>query len=157
MWRFGEDKYYTFFLEYSSWAVKQGFPQAWIYSVDDARLLLHTLADRSKFGYEFRKLIVYQSTTLIGDGVHYINGVGAVGETTFILEANLNSFLCDGNNSNACFLANIVRGSNVGNCTFVEKLYTDCVYQFNFEDNKCKLPLILNQLNHINYSFIYPL
>lgn len=138
MWRFGEDKYYTNYLEYSSWAVKQGFPQAWIYNINDARLLLHTLANRGKIGYEFRKMIVYQGTTLIGDGKNYVNGVGNIGELTFILEANLNSFLCTGDNSNVCNLINTVRGSNMANCSFVEYLYTDCVYQFTFQNNKCK-------------------
>jgi len=115
-----------------------GFPETWIYSLEDARLLLHSLARRDSQGFELRRLIVYQGTTFIGDGAHFEGSVGAVGDRTFTLEANRNSFACSGANEKVCGLLNKFFYSSGGNCSFVESLYAACEYSFQYESNNCE-------------------
>lgn len=138
MWRIGQDNYYENFLEYSSWAVKQGYPHAWIYSIAEARTLLHALARRDFIGVELRRHIAYQATTFLGDGVNFIRGVGAVGDITFTKEANKNNFTCTGENEATCTLLDRQYFSSAADCQAVEDLYLFCVDQFNFQNNKCK-------------------
>ena len=137
MWRIGKDIYYDNLMEYSSWAVLQGYPQAWIYSVDDARTLLHALARRDATGVALRSHIVRQGTTFFGEGKIIAGGVGALGDVTFTQEANANSFICDGDNEEACRLLNIFYNSSAALCTEIEGLYDTCLNQYNFQNNKC--------------------
>ena len=49
-WRYGREDFYSTLVEYSSWAVLQGYPNAFIYSVSDARILLDKLASADDDG-----------------------------------------------------------------------------------------------------------
>ena len=138
MWRIGTDSYYSTYFEYSSWCVLQGYPQAWLYSVDDARTLLYALAARNADGIALRKFITYQGTTFVGNGFNYSGGVGNVGEYTFTLEANLNRFACIGVNEAACRLMDVVYASSAAYCNAVEALYSSCQYQYQFANSRCK-------------------
>jgi hypothetical protein len=115
-----------------------GFPQTWIYSLEDARLLLHSLARRDALGFELRRFIVYQGTTFIGDGSYFEGSVGSAGDRTFTLEANRNSFACSGPNQQACGLLDKFFNSSGSNCAFVEELYLQCKYSYQYESNSCE-------------------
>jgi hypothetical protein len=138
MWRIGADKYYTNYMEYSSWCVKQGFPYAWIYSVEDARTLLFQLARRDSIGVLFRERIMYKGTTLIGDGKHFVNGVGDIGDIAFSREANRGDFACEGDSAAACLVLDVFYNSSAAQCEAVETLYTNCINQYTFSNNLCK-------------------
>ena len=167
MWNFGKNKYYLNMMEYSSWATGEqrclyskgyllllqssihhhcivfhqlvdGFPQTWIYSIEDARLLLHSLARRDTLGFELRRFIVYQGTTFIGDGSYFEGSVGSAGDRTFTLEANRNSFACSGPNEQACGLLDKFFNSSGSDCGFVEDLYLQCRYSYQYESNSCE-------------------
>eukprot|EP01034_Spumella_vulgaris_P028799 gene28799-35723_t len=134
MWKLvGSDNYYNKFVEYSSWSIKQGYPQAYIYSIDEARLLLDTLARQDQQGQDFRRHVLYTGSTFIGDGVNYVNGVGNVGEITFTPEANLGNFSChDSPNAAACDLLDTNYASSGKLCLQVEAMYTTCYNQYRF-------------------------
>lgn len=128
MWHFGTVNYYRGYMEYSTWATRAGFPESWIYDVKDSELLLSTLAERSNSALEFRKSIVYGSTTLIGDGERFINKVGAVGEVTFIVENSEANFSCTGEKTAACDLIQEAVISSAEQCNYIEVLlYDACV------------------------------
>ena len=96
MWYFGDVNYIEENIEYSSWAIKQGFPYSYIWSVEEAGALLKALADRSETGVGFRKGIAASATTYIGDGVNYKNGVGDIGDRAFTIENSFAKYFCDG-------------------------------------------------------------
>lgn len=50
-WRYGREDFYSTLVEYSSWAVLQGYPNAFIYTVNDAQILLDKLASADDNGY----------------------------------------------------------------------------------------------------------
>jgi hypothetical protein len=127
MWHFGTVNYYRGLMEYSTWATRSGFPNSWLYDVKDSELLLSTLAERSSEANEFRKRIVYRSTTLIGDGKRYINNVGDVGEVTFIVENSKANFSCTGDKKAACDLIQAPIISSSEQCDYIEiLLYQVC-------------------------------
>ena len=138
MWRFGQKSFYNNFIEYSTWCVKQGFPNAYIYSIEDARLLLSVLASKDAVGLELRTHISYRGTTFIGDGVNYDNSMGDIGDVGFTLEANLGDFSCSGENSVACSLLNEEFTSSAAFCQSIEDMYLVCYNQYNFNNDKCK-------------------
>jgi hypothetical protein len=141
MWRIGADNYFYNFIEYSSWATKQGYPQAWIYSVDDARLLLHSLARRDATGVALRRHLAYQSTTYFGDGRTFIRGVGALGDVAFTIESNTNSFACTGENAEVCSLLNTFYDSSYAECQVITEMFETCEFRFNLDNIKCKAPM----------------
>jgi hypothetical protein len=149
MWRIGADNYFYNFMELSSWATRQGYPQAWLYSVDEARTLLHALARRDSVGVALRRHIVYQGTTFFGDGVNITRGVGELGDRTFTTEANLNSFSCDGDGENAevCQMLDNLYSSSPQHCLEIEELYTVCEDRYNLDNIKCKS-------YRLNYFFV---
>lgn len=102
MWYFGDYDYYTSLIEYSSWSITSGFVVGFINNPYDAQKVLTALADDSLAGFAFRSQVSYLSTTYIGDGENYINGVGALGDRTFISESNTASFDCTGEFADAC-------------------------------------------------------
>jgi hypothetical protein len=153
MWRFGDDKYYNLFVEYSSWAIKQGYPQAWIYSVEDAKLLLDRLATHDQLSFEFRKQIMYKSTTYIGDGVNFIRDVGNVGDYTYTFEFNKANFSCnsDSLNAKACEVLDEFFSSSADYCVEIEAWYTNCVNFYTYYDNKCAFFFFLNFHSFLDY------
>lgn len=138
MWRIGSRKYYEYMMEYSSWAVVQGYPYAWMYSIPDARLLLNTLARDDKVGVEFRRHIMYRGSTLIGNGSHVVNGVGEEGDVTFMTEVNFADFRCEGENEAACNILNQFFNSSAGECAYIAALYKSCTRENLFNSNLCK-------------------
>ncbi len=144
MWRFGEDKYYNYYLEYSSWCVLQGYPYAWIYSIEDARILIDALARRDSVGVIFREHIMYVGSTLIGDGINKDNDVGDLGDVTFTREANRGNFSCIGPSSPACAILSRFINSSKEQCQAVGDLYTTCFNQYTYSNNKCKFFIHLN-------------
>jgi len=44
MWVIGAEDLYSGLLEYSSWCIKVGYPQSWIYDPYEAKELLYALA-----------------------------------------------------------------------------------------------------------------
>ena len=152
MWRIGQDNYYENLIEYSSWAVRQGYTDAWIYSLDDARTLLHALARRDDIGVQLREHIAYRGTTFFGDGVNFVNSVGELGEVTFTKEANRGNFSCEGTNEPACAILDVFYESSTAQCFEIQALFEDCEDQFVFENNRCK------HLFHANFlCYRYPL
>ena len=137
MWHFGQEDLYAALMEYSSWSIKVGYPQAWIYDPLEARDLLIALADRSSDGVAFRRHIVFAGTTFVGDGVpdNYINEVGDVGEFAFTSEANRGDFACDGDfYENACNILNVFYTSSADAATQVNSIFEKCKSQF-FKDD----------------------
>lgn len=138
MWRFGEDKYYNYYLEYSSWCVLQGYPYAWIYSIEDSKVLLDELARTDARGVMFREHIMHIGSTLIGDGINKDNDVGDIGDVTFTREANRGNFSCTGSSGEACSILNRFINSSKEQCQAVGDLYTTCFNQYTYSNNKCK-------------------
>ena len=127
MWHFGTVNYYRGYMEYSTWATRAGFPESWLYDVKDSALLLSTLAERSEAAVEFRRNIVYRSSTLIGDGDRYINNIGDIGEVAFIVENSEGNFSCSGDKKEACDLVDAPITSSAGQCDYIEALlYLQC-------------------------------
>ncbi len=136
MWRFGEAKYNIYHLEFSSYAILQGFPYSWLYDLNDARMLLDLLASDSQDGLAFRRHIVYIGSTYIGDNIHYTNSVGDIGEVTFTREANFGNFNCsDSMHAYECSVLATFYNSSAAQCAVVQALYTTCAAQ----SNGCKL------------------
>jgi len=138
MWRYGREDFYSTLVEYSSWALLQGYPNAFIYSISDARVLLGKLASADDDGFEFRRHISSAGTTFIGDGSHFVNGVGDAGDLAFTQEYNRADFRCDDNPANkaACDILAANFTSSSTNCYVVEALYSQCLRQSKFiQDN----------------------
>jgi hypothetical protein len=136
MWRIGDSKYYDLIMEYSSWAVIQGYPQAWLYSIPDARLLLDTLARNDQVGVDFRRHIMYLGSSFIGDDTVLVNEIGRKGEVTFMTEVNFADFTCPGTiTEEACELLNVNFTSSTEECAFIESLYKLCTREQLFNDN----------------------
>jgi len=131
MWHFGSIELFAAMMEYSSWAIKVGYPQAWIYNPLESKALLAALADRSEEGIKFRRHIVYTSTTFVGDGIpsHYINAVGDIGELAFTSEANRGDFSCNGTYSEACGILNTFYNSSVAAADQVNGIFKRCLDQ----------------------------
>jgi len=138
MWYFGDEQYYLQLIEYSSHCIQQGYPYAFIWDVDESRRLLEALADSSDNGVTFRKNIAYRTTTYIGDGSSYLNGVGAVGDLAFTLNNGGAMFICDGVYNKTCDLLDVSITSSAEQCLSIEALYTVCVNQ-EFVGVSCKL------------------
>lgn len=137
MWNFGEVKFYENYLEFGTWAARQGYPGHWIYNISDARLLLDYLSSNSSEGLEFRRHLMYTGSTFIGDGETFINGVGAVGEVTFTPEANRGNFSCPGTAAaGACELLNTFVDSTAAQCVTVNNLYLSCYNSYLFATNR---------------------
>lgn len=135
MWRYGFNKYYLYHLEFAAAAVLQGFPHTFIYSVDDSRRLLNLLASNTLEGLEFRRHVMYVGSTLIGDGVHFVNKVGNVGEVAFTREANLGDFSCDGKSfAYECNLLAQFYPSSAEQCNEVQQLYLKCIDQVTLQE-----------------------
>lgn len=125
MWHFGTINYFEAFIEYATWATRSGFPSSWIYDVDDAKQLLSKLADETDDGFQFRKNLLYASTTFIGDGSRYINEVGDPGEVVFVIENSMANFSCTGNNVEECDLIQEDVVSSRSQCEYIEVLLYD--------------------------------
>jgi hypothetical protein len=137
MWYFGDVNYIEENIEYSSWAIRQGFPYSYIWSVDEAGALLKALADRSETGVEFRKGIAASATTYIGDGVNYKNGVGDIGDRAFTIENSFAKYFCDGIYSPICNLLDEAIVSSAEQCLSINDIYIICSYEV-FLTNTCK-------------------
>lgn len=116
-----------------------GFSQTYIYNVEDARILLYKLAEQTDDGVAFRKHLFYIGSTFIGNGQHFVNGVGSVGEVTYTPEANYGNFSCDGTNAYSCSLLNVFYNSSSKVCKAIEAMYAQCEYQYIFNNVQCKL------------------
>eukprot|EP01038_Epipyxis_sp_PR26KG_P014212 gene14212-19069_t len=136
MWRIGlNERFYTYFMEFSSWAIRQGYPQAWLYTIEESKELLDALCRKDYAGLEFRRNIMYRSTTLLGDGKHYINKIGDVGEVAFTPENNRGNFTCYGELEGVCQLLNESFASAASYCYQINTIYDKCTYQYTFKDN----------------------
>jgi hypothetical protein len=136
MWYFCRYDYYTNLIEYSSWAIISGFPNAYINDVFAVAEILSYLADSSNDGINFRSFLSYISSTYIGNSANYIRGVGAVGDKTFIAESNTGNFSCPGEvYSTACNSLNTFHISSAYQCDQVQSLFTTCRTLF-FQNNK---------------------
>jgi hypothetical protein len=140
MWRIGDRKYYEYFPEYSSWSILQGYPNAWLYSIEEARLLLNTLARNDNIGTAFRRHIMYTGSTFIGNGSKIIREVGEPGDVTFIAENYFASFECSKTPvSKVCDILDVRFTSSAADCAFIEDMYKECTREQLFHNNLCKL------------------
>ena len=136
MWYFrNADDYYIGLIEFSSWAILQGYHQAIIYDVDDAKTLLYALARRDEVGKKFRQHTIHTSTTLVGNGNNLQWGIGKVGEVAFTPESNLASFLWPSaeygpyydDNIAPSIILNEAYDSSGQMCQVIEDLYQLCI------------------------------
>jgi hypothetical protein len=129
MWYFGPTNFYEQNIEFSSWAILQGYPYSFLRSIPDSKLLLEALANRDEFGLQFRLDIVDSATTYEGNGQDFINGVGAIGDRAFTLK-NFNArFICDGIYSSICDVLDDTLTSSAAQCQYINQEYSDCLYQ----------------------------
>ncbi len=131
MWHFGPIDLWNGLIEYGAWAIKSGYPQAWIYNPYDAGALLAAMADKSAPGVAFRRHVAYTGTTFVGDGIpsNYVNGVGDVGELAFTAEANRGDFSCTGIYQHACSVLNTFFNSSAAAADQVDALFQICKKQ----------------------------
>lgn len=136
MWHWGAEDFWDALMEYGSWCIKTGFPQAYIYDPYEARDLLIALADRGTDGVAFRQHVAYAGTTFIGDGVaeNYVNEVGDVGEYAFVSEANRGDFSCTGTYAAACATLDTFFTSSAQNAYTVDALFQACKARFQKQD-----------------------
>eukprot|EP01042_Synura_sphagnicola_P003325 gene3325-4117_t len=129
MWRIGPADYYAQYVEYSTWAVRRGYPQAWMYDLTKVKYLLDMLSSSNSSALEFRRDLLYKHTTLIGDGKDFINGIGAVGERAYSVENNLANFSCNHTRqyTQACAVLNQYFTSSVAHCSQVNAMYQSCI------------------------------
>lgn len=124
MWIFGRKDYWNKLYEFSTWAARNGFPNAYLTNVKDSKLLMYTLASDDAAGIKFRAHMIYRATTWIGNGNDFINFVGKVGEVAFIDEATNADFNCDSEStSKACELLATTIYSSADNCNIGELFY----------------------------------
>jgi hypothetical protein len=117
MWVFGRADYWNKLYEFSTWAARNGYPNAYLFNVHDAKLLMYTLARDDDEGIKFRTHLIYRATTWIGNGIDYINSVGDIGDVAFIDEATNADFKCDQEaTSEACNLLATTVYSSADNC-----------------------------------------
>ena len=140
MWYFGQRDYYDGLLEYNSWAIRSGYPDARISNVTEARVLLDALSSRDPRSVEFRRFIMYQSTTLVGDGTNHDNGVGDVGEVAFTNENNIADYKCpDADGSNIILACNILSeyvNSSADQCDYIDiDIFEVCEDRIKKNDN----------------------
>ena len=129
MWVIGDVVYYQNLLEYSSWATLYGYPYARMTFINESRTLLHALARNDELGASFRKVIMYKATTVIGDGVNFVNKIGALGEYAFTADNGLADFTCTGEMYEACEVLKRVTVSSGSQCLFIENsIYQQCLY-----------------------------
>lgn len=136
MWRYGKDvgkEYIENYIEYSSWSLYVGYPQTFIYDIEESRALLDLLADPSEDGVWFRRFIVKTGTTYYGKNEEVNNGMFYPGEVLYITESNQANFSCDPLNVHgsreSCDLMNVFYSSNETYCREIEAMYTDCTIQ----------------------------
>lgn len=123
MWYFGQRDYYDGLVEYNSWALRSGYPNARISNVTESRILLETLSSTDQDSVEFRRFIMYQSTTLVGDGTNQVNGVGEIGEVAFTNENNIGDFTCPGVGGDVetgCSILSEYVNSSADQCTYID-------------------------------------
>jgi hypothetical protein len=126
MWFFGKQSYYEKQIEFSTWAHLLGMPSTMIYDPVECKTIIETLADRSTLGFNFRRNIIYKSTTFIGDGVNIIRNVGLIGDKTFTLKNSDGDFSCDGPSNSSCSLLNMRYLSSAEQCAVLQELFTSC-------------------------------
>jgi hypothetical protein len=146
MWYIGKDDMISGLVEYSSWAILKAYPSAFIYAVDDAKAVLLTLAGSHHDHIQFRQHIIYTTTTFIGDGTYYKNGVGDIGDVTYTDENNRGNYTCydNRNNEKPCEILNVAFDSSADECETVQLIYEACLEQI-FRQNPCK-----SQINSVN-------
>ena len=129
MWHWGAQDFWDGLMEYGSWCIKVGFPQAYMYDPYEARDVLVALADKGSTGVAFRQHVAYTGTTFVGDGVaeNYINEVGDVGEYAFTAEANRGNFSCPSLlHTAACEVLNTFFTSSAQNAYTVNDIFEQC-------------------------------
>jgi len=134
MWRYGGEvarEYIENYIEYSSWSLYVGYPQTFIYDIEEIRSLLNLLADTSEDGVWFRRFIVKTGTTFYGNNEMVNNGMFYPGEVLYITEANQANFSCDPLNIRgsraSCDIMNVLYSSNETFCREIEDMYDDCI------------------------------
>jgi hypothetical protein len=136
MWYFGQFDYYRGLIEYNSWALRAGYPNARMSNVTESEMVLTALARDDKVGVDLRRHIMYRATTLIGDGKRLINGVGAVGELAYLSENNEADFRCTGELSAVCDIMALYVNSSAEQCIYIsEQVYTACTEQARKRNN----------------------
>jgi len=140
MWYFGQRDYYDGLLEYHSWAVRSGYPDALLSNVTEARILLETLSSPEPSSVELRRFIMFQSTTLVGDGTNHDNGVGDEGEIAFTNENNIADYTCPGasgeNIELACDILAVYVNSSSDQCLYIdETIFFTCTERIRKLDN----------------------
>ena len=129
MWYFGDYEYISEYLEYSTHAITGGFPESLIYTVPEAMALLDTLASDSLSAKEFRRVLIFKHMTFIGNGKHFINGVGSAGDYAYTNENNLADFSCGEPFSFQCNTLDIFYNSSVQYCEEVNEIFQACLDQ----------------------------
>lgn len=136
MWYIGQFDYYRGLIEYNSWALRAGYPNARISNVTESSMVLNALARDDQAGVNLRRHIMYRATTLIGDGNNLINNVGAVGEVAFLTENNVADFTCDGELSEVCGILALYVNSSAEQCLYIsEDVFTACTEQARKRNN----------------------
>ena len=162
MWHFGPMDYFVNLIEFSSWSITTGYPASFIYNVDDARALLYALADTTTDGVAFRRNLVYTGTTLIGDGIHFTNEVGAIGDFAFTPEANRGVFNCTGKFAQACDVLSVFYTSSPTMCQSIDNIYQKCrlqVFSNNYWVTNCgrfQIPNGIQCNNFVIYGKPHP-
>ena len=139
MWYFGQIDYYDGLIEYHAWAVRSGYPDAMISNVTESKILLETLSSTDASSVELRRFIMYQSTTLVGDGTNQDNGVGEIGEIAFTNENNIADYKCSGTGGDieeACEILSLYVNSSSDQCLYIdETIFSTCEERIRKLDN----------------------
>ena len=136
MWHIGQYDYYRGLIEYNSWALRAGYPNARIDNVTEAKMVLDALARGDQAGVDLRRHIMYRATTLIGDGERIINNVGEIGEYAYTAENNLADFRCDGELAGVCDILALYVDSSAAQCHYIsDSVFTACTEQARKRNN----------------------
>ena len=111
-------------------SILNGYPQAQLWGVLQAKAVLYALADASDAGHALRTMLSSMSTTLTGDGTYFVNGIGSLGERAFIPENNHAIYSCQGDYEiTVCSALNMLFTSSFAACQAIEALYIACLEQ----------------------------
>jgi len=145
MWWIGRQDFHERYLEFATWGIMLGYPHAKLNTVEEAKLVLDTLARRDRVGQTLRHHLTMQATTWRGDGNGYMNGIGADGEVVYAGVVDGNPFACDAGLTHVqdgvtlleadedmrevCRTFNRLLVSDPSHCQYIQSLYDDCKAQ----------------------------
>lgn len=143
MWVIGDEKYINGLVEYGAWCLYEAYPQAFLFNLTESKILLTSLSSSNSSGVDFRRNIVNSATTFVGDGIHFENGVGDVGDITFDSSNDRGDYSCPGIElATSCEILDVFFNSSGADCSAVQGYYDKCLLNV-YQGSTCKFVVLI--------------